>query len=269
MRPVPLIEVEDEARFGGKAVQLGSALRAGLPVPSGVALEVDLVDGMARGEARAIESGRRALAMVGAAEVAVRSSAVGEDSAAASFAGQHLTRLNVRREEDLVEAVMAVWASGRTASALAYRERLGIEGPPRVAVVVQALVAPDCAGVLFTRNPVSGADERLIEATWGLGEAVVAGLVEPDRVRMRRGGTVVEHAVGDKDVAILPAPGSGTLEVPVEPSRRRVPCLDDRRLARLEELASRCESLFAGAHDLEWAFEGERLVLLQRRAVTR
>ena len=269
MTPVPLERAEHEARFGGKAVQLGAALRAGLPVPPGLALEVALVDRVAAREADAVARCHEALAALGADRVAVRSSAVGEDSAAASFAGQHLTRLNVGGPDALIEAVVAVWESGRTESAMAYRARLGIDGAPRVAVVVQELVTPDCAGVMFTRNPVDGADERMIEATWGLGEAVVAGLVEPDRVRMRRGGEVVEHVVGDKDVAVVPDADGGTREAPVEAGRRQQPCLDARRIAMLEALAARCETVFDGAHDVEWAFVGERLFLLQRRAVTR
>lgn len=111
--------------------------------------------------------------------LAVRSSWVGEDSAAATFAGQHLARLNVRSLDELVEAVAAVWRSGCSESALAYRRKLGLEDAPRMGVVVQRQLDPDVSGVLFTGHPVTGADERVIEATWGLGEAVVHGLVTP------------------------------------------------------------------------------------------
>jgi hypothetical protein len=120
-----------------------------------------------------------------------RSSAVGEDSEQASFAGQHLTRLNLRSEPELVDAVSAIWDSSRSPSALAYRERLGLPREPRIAVVVQELVDADSAGVLFSRNPLDGSDELVIEAARGLGESVVAGLVTPDRVRLRRDGAVV------------------------------------------------------------------------------
>jgi pyruvate,water dikinase len=142
-----------------------------------------------------------------------------------------------------------------------------------VAVVVQRMVNPETAGVLFTRNPVSGADERVVEASWGLGESVVAGLVTPDRWRFRRGGEIVDHAPGDKDLEILPGEG-GTEERPVDPARARRACLEEFHLRALEELASRCESHFEGPSDLEWAFaretEGpETLYLLQRRPVTR
>jgi len=266
--PVPLREVEQEPRFGGKAAQLGAALRAGFPVPEGVALDVEAVDAIAAGRAEARERCRRALEILDSARVAVRSSAVGEDSASASFAGMHLTRLNVAPDR-LIDAVVEVWRSGRTEAALAYRARLGIEGLPRVAVVVQEMVDPDCAGVMFTKNPVDGSDERVIEATWGLGEAVVSGLVTPDRYHLARGGRVTQRVIGDKDVAIELSPAGETVEREVPAERRQAPCLDDRRLAMLEELARRIEERFEGAHDVEWAFRGERLYLLQRRAVTR
>jgi pyruvate, water dikinase len=199
----------------------------------------------------------------------VRSSAIGEDSRAASFAGQHLTLLNVAGGDALVAAVAEVWRSARTDAALAYRARLGITGTPAMGVVIQAMVDAECAGVLFTRNPMTGADERVIEAAWGLGEAVVSGLVEPDRYRLTRGGEVREAVVGDKDVSVRLRPDGDTAEVAVEPHLRRAPCLDPTRLALLDDLAARCEAYFDGAHDIEWAFASDRLYLLQRRPVTR
>jgi pyruvate,water dikinase len=207
--------------------------------------------------------------MVGSACVAVRSSAVGEDGARVSFAGQHLTRLGVTRDDALVEAVTEVWQSGRSEAAVAYRARLGVSGEPEIAVVVQQMVDAECAGVMFTKNPVDGSDERVIEGAWGLGEAVVSGLVEPDRYRLARGGAVIEESIGEKDLAVRLRPGGDTEEVEVTAEQRRRPCLDARRLHQLEALAARCESAFDGPHDIEWAFMGDRLFLLQRRAVTR
>ena len=265
---LPLREVHEEAHFGGKAVQLGVALRAGLPVPDGVGLPVELVDQVAAGQAEAVEQCMRVIADVGAVRAAVRSSAVGEDAASTSFAGQHLTRLNVT-EDALVEAIIDVWRSGRSDAALAYRTRLGIPGAPRVAVVIQEMVDPVCAGVLFTRNPLDGSDERVIEAAWGLGEAVVGGLVEPDRYRVARGGAVKEAVAGYKDVYIRMLPDGDTEEAPVESHLVEEHCLDDAQLRMLDALASRCEALFEGAHDIEWAFSSGRLYLLQRRSVTR
>lgn len=268
MSAVPLAEARDETEFGGKAVQLGVAVRAGLPVPPGAALAAEFVDALAAGEPTAAAELETVAASV-AWPVAVRSSAVGEDSADASFAGQHLTQLNVRDAAGLAEAVAAVWASARSEAALAYRARLGIDGQPRTGVVVQALLDPAVAGVLFTRNPLNGADERVIEASWGLGEVVVAGSVIPDRFRIARDGTVLERMPGWKTVALRPSAAGGTVEEPVAANLVEQLCLDDRRLADLHALASRCEHVFGGGRDLEWAFAEQTLYLLQCRAVTR
>ena len=180
---MPLVEADTEELYGAKAVGLGDALRAGLPVPPGVALPGPEVDSIASGDVAATTAlleAVRALPM----PVAVRSSAVGEDSAGASFAGQHITVLNVPSAEDVEAAVREVWWSANSDSAITYRKRLGVFARPSVGVVVQSLLQPDTAGVMFTRNPITGADERMIEASWGLGEAVVSGRVIPDSFRV-------------------------------------------------------------------------------------
>lgn len=259
----PLTSNLEESRYGGKAAHLSQALAAGLPVPPGFALPWD---------APSTDLDPRALTSILAAldgHVAVRSSAVGEDSDGASFAGQHATHLGVRDVASLAKAIEDVVASGRTEAAFAYRAKLGREGPPRMGVVVQALVEADVAGVLFTRDPLSGEDVRVIEATWGLGEAVVAGLVTPDRFVVERGGRVRLAEAGEKDLAIRWTFGGGTEEVEVEPELVHALCLGAVELAALDALASRCEAAFRGAHDLEFAFRGGTLHLLQRRAITR
>lgn len=264
-----LHEVHDEREHGGKAAQLGAALRAGLPVPTGVALAHDHVAAIARDGAYPIV---RRLAEVVAelgGIVAVRSSAVGEDGASASFAGQHATVLGVTCERSLVAAIRRVHESAHAPSALAYRKRLGIDGTPRIAVVVQRLVDAEIAGVLFTKHPLTGADERVIEASWGLGEAVVAGMVTPDRFRIARDGRVLERIAGHKDLAIRVALAGGTEETPLDDERASALCLEDCDLAALHELASRCEAHAATPQDLEWAFSGGALFLLQQRAITR
>jgi pyruvate,water dikinase len=263
---VTLAEAREEWELGGKAVQLGAALRAGLPVPEGVALPAALVAAVAGRAPTAVAelSGVRD-SLPG--PLAVRSSCAGEDSAAASFAGQHLTRLNVGSLDQLIEAVAAVWRSGRSASALAYRRKLGVEGDPRMGVVVQRLLDPEVSGVLFTRHPVTGANEHVIEATWGLGEAVVQGLVTPDRYRLIPTGEVLERSPGRKQVAIRARPDAAARE-PVAAHLVQALCLDDRRLAALHSLARRCEEAFQGPSDIEWAFADANLHLLQRRAIT-
>jgi pyruvate,water dikinase len=263
---VELHSVDDED-YGGKALELGRALRAGLPVPPGWALSPALVERVVRGEAAARQQLLSRFESLGPA--AVRSSAVGEDGAHASFAGQHLSVLNVRSAAGLLTAVADVYESARSAAALAYRRRLGIGAEPRMAVVLQALVPAESAGILFTRNPLSGADERVIEASFGLGEAVVAGLVTPDRFRLTRGGTLLERALGDKDLAIAWHPDGGTHELALSPERASELCLNDTQLRELDALATACERAFPGPHDIEWAFAAGRLYLLQRRAITR
>jgi pyruvate,water dikinase len=264
---VALSEACDESELGGKAVQLGAAIRAGLPVPEGVALPAALVAAVARGDpAAAAELSGVHDSLPG--PLAVRSSCVGEDSGAASFAGQHLTQLNVKSVDELVEAVAAVWRSGHSASALAYRRRLGLEGDPRMGVVVQRLVDAEVSGVLFTRHPLTGADERVIEATWGLGEAVVQGLVTPDLYRLSRAGDVLERRPGRKRAAIRARLDAAHASAPVPAHLVDALCLDDRRLATLHSLARRCEEAFHGPSDIEWAFADLDLHLLQRRAIT-
>jgi pyruvate, water dikinase len=264
---VALAEAQDESELGGKAVGLGAAIRAGLPVPDGVALPAALVAAVANGDPAAA-AGLSAVRHSLPGPLAVRSSCVGEDSAAASFAGQHLTRLNVRSLDQLIDAVAAVWRSARSESALAYRRKLGLEGAPRMGVVVQRLLDPEISGVLFTRHPVTGADERVIEATWGLGEAVVQGLLTPDRYRLSPAGEVLERSPGAKRVAVRPHPDGGASSEPVAAHLVDLLCLDDRRLARLHALARECEHAFQEPSDIEWAFTDAAPHLLQRRAIT-
>ena len=268
IRPVALPEVTDESRFGGKAASLGKSLRDGLPVPDGVALDVDAVDEIAHAGPAAAPFCEVMLVTLGG-RVAVRSSAIGEDAKDASFAGQHTTVLNASSAEALVHAIVEVRQSAHTASALAYRARMNIAGPPQIAVVVQRLIDADCAGVLFTRNPTTGDRERVIEAAWGLGESVVSGAVVPDSYRLDTDGRLIERSLGIKDVALRLHPGGGTTEVVVDEARAREAVLTSSALADLHALTLRCEAVFGEDLDIEWAIEGERLFLLQCRAITR
>lgn len=265
--PVPLAEAGDEGVFGGKSASLARALVAGLPVPPGVALSVACVEAVVAGRPGALEALEPVVANLGGS-VAVRSSAVGEDDQETSFAGQHVTLLNVRGEDELVDAIGEVHRSAHSASALAYRKRMGIPGEPRIGVTVQQLVDADSAGVLFTRNPATGVEERLIEASWGLGEAVVSGMIVPDSYRMAPDGTVLERDVGEKDVALRPGGDGGTVEVAVDADDVEAFVLGDRELAMLHDLTVRCEALYGPGLDIEWAFADGELRLLQCRAIT-
>ena len=265
---VPLAGARDDAIFGSKAVGLGEASREGLPLPPGLALSGEIVEAVASGEEDAIEQVLNAAREL-PAPFAVRSSAVDEDGASASFAGQHLTLLNVPSADAVNDAVREVWWSANSDSAITYRQKVGLFHRPSVGVVVQSLLNPDAAGVMFTRHPITGADERLVEASWGLGEAVVAGQVIPDMFRIDRSGRVLERTPGYKTIAIRSVPGGGTVEEQVAPELVERLCLGDDELAALDGLAARCEEVYGPARDIEFAFAGGELYLLQCRAVTR
>jgi pyruvate,water dikinase len=162
---------------------------------------------------------------------------------------------------------MQIHASARTPAARTYRAKMGVDREPRIAVVVQAMIDAHSAGVLFTRHPVTGADERLIEGAWGLGEAVVAGLVDPDRARVDRSRRVLESSAGDKPIAIR-LTATGTAEVEVEHHLQTTSCLDEWTLHALCDLAEHCERVWDAPHDIEWAVEKGRMYLLQRRPIT-
>src|SRR4051812_38454210 len=261
---VPLVDAHDDAVFGSKAVGLGDAIRGELPVPPGFALSGPVVDAVASGEDQAIEAVAESVRPL-TGPFAVRSSAVGEDSAGASFAGQHITLLNVPTADDVASALCEVWWSANSDSAITYRQRNGLFVRPSVGVVVQALLDPEVAGVMFTQNPINGADERVIEASWGLGEAVVAGRVIPDSFRLARSGEVLERTPGMKKIAIRRAADGGTVEEqgPADDVERL--CVSDEHLAQLNELAARCEVVYGAGRDIEWAIADGRLYLLQCR----
>ncbi len=266
--PVPLVEAGDERLYGGKSASLSRAIRAGLPVPPGFALSVDAVHAVVGADEGAIVALEEILTLLGG-PVAARSSAVGEDDQDTSFAGQHVTLLNVRTHSALVDAVGEVYESAHSPSALAYRERMGVAGEPKIGVTVQRMVEAETAGVLFTHNPVTGADERLIEAAWGLGEAVVSGLVVPDSFRISTDGHILERTPGDKDVALRPNAQGGIEEIRVGAQRVHALALEDAQLVELHELTLRCEAEYGQRLDIEWAFADGRLYLLQCRAITR
>jgi len=276
---VPLGSDIDAQVYGGKAARLSETLRAGLAVPPGSALHPDCVARAAQGnllpnERAALE---HFLAQFKGGAVAVRSSAIGEDGTSASFAGQHASFLNVRGLDGVLAAIANVWASGQTEAARRYRARMSIAGEPRVAVIVQALVPAEVAGVLFTVDPVSETlsggevtgERWIVEASWGLGEAVVGGLVTPDRYIIARTGELLERQLGRKDVAMVADEHGGTRESAIaDPARIQGACLEKEALVDLAELGAVCERLFGAGQDIEWAEACGTLYLLQCRPVT-
>jgi len=269
---IPLGSRIDAQVYGGKAARLSETLRAGLAVPRGFALHPDCVARAAQGQLLPNERAalEHSLAQFKGGAVAVRSSAIGEDGTSASFAGQHASFLNVRGLDEILSAIASVWTSGQSEAARRYRARMSIAGEPRVAVIVQALVPAEVAGVLFTVDPISGSGERwMVEASWGLGEAVVGGLVTPDRYVIARTGELLERQLGRKDVAMVANEHGGTTELAINDlARVQEACLDEQALVRLAELGAACERLFGAGQDIEWAQARGKLSLLQCRPVT-
>jgi rifampicin phosphotransferase len=217
-----------------------------------------------------IRSAYDRLADANAQAVAVRSSATAEDLSGASFAGQQETYLNVRGAGALMEAIKACWASLWTARAMAYRARGGIESASvSLAVVVQGMVEAEAAGMLFTADPVSGRRDRVvINAAWGLGEAIVGGRVTPDTVVVEKAsGRIVSRQRADKEVMTVYAKG-GTEERPVPEGRRREEVLDEEGAAELVRYGGRIEELYGAEQDIEWAYADGRFWVLQARPIT-
>src|SRR6478609_10032788 len=183
----------------------------------------------------------RALAQLGEeAAYAVRSSATAEDLPTASFAGQQDTYLNVVGPAGILQHVSRCWASLFTERAVTYRQRRGIDHRTvRMAVVVQHMVFPDAAGILFTADPVTGNRKvASVEASFGLGEALVSGLVNPD-VFTVRDGEVVAKALATKQHAVQAVPAGGTQVVAIDPQRQEQPALTDAQAVRLVQLGRR------------------------------
>jgi pyruvate,water dikinase len=211
-----------------------------------------------------------ALARLGErAAYAVRSSATAEDLPTASFAGQQDTYLNVVGAEAVLRHVGRCWASLFTERAVTYRLRNGVDHRRvHMAVVVQRMVFPRAAGVLFTADPVTGNRKvASVEAGFGLGEALVSGRVNADVYKVRD-GEVVARTIGDKRLAILPSPAGGTRERAVEPERREQPALTDAQAARLAELGRRIEAHFGRPQDIEWCLADEDFQVVQSRPIT-
>jgi len=202
--------------------------------------------------------------------VAVRSSATAEDLPGLSFAGQQETYLNVQGADDVLEAVKRCWASLWTARAIGYRERHDIDhGGVSLAAVVQLLVPAEAAGIMFTANPVTAArDEATISAAWGLGEAVVGGLVTPDTLIVEKAtGKVLIRETADKQVMTVRVEG-GTHEQAVSEELRYAPVLDDDQAAELVGLGVQIEQLYGQPMDIEWAQVDGAFSIVQARPIT-
>jgi pyruvate, water dikinase len=282
---------------GGKGASLARMASLGLPVPPGFvipagALAAALPDGgeelrrLAREQdaegcqalLRTVEMNPQATGAVqeayaalgeGDVPVAVRSSACAEDSEAASFAGQQETYLHVRGEADVRRRIRDCWASFFSERALFYRGQKGSLDDLGMAVVVQRMVEAEVAGVLFTMDPVRGRrDSMVVEAVFGLGEAVVSGHVTPDHYVLKRDGRLKRSKLAVQPYAVVPLPGGGIEERELSESEGAAATLDEDRLAELARIGADLEERLGTPQDIEWALQGGELFVLQARPVT-
>ncbi len=200
---------------------------------------------------------------------AVRSSATAEDMPTASFAGQQDTYLNLIGPAAVLQHVSRCWASLFTERAVTYRQRNGIDHREvDMAVVVQQMVAPDAAGIVFTADPVtSNRKVATVEASFGLGEAVVSGLVNADVYRVRE-DEIVARTISAKLIAIGALPSGGVEQRAIEPARQAQPALTDAQVVRLVQLGRRIEAHFRCPQDIEWCLVDDEFHIVQSRPIT-
>ncbi|MBI6874872.1 pyruvate, phosphate dikinase [Clostridium aciditolerans] len=229
------------------------------PMPFEVQEEVD----------RAFESLSKEMGPDVNLSVAVRSSATAEDLPSASFAGQHETYLGVYGKEEVFKYIKKCWASLWSAQAIAYRISMNFDHlEVDLAVVVQAMIASQAAGVMFTANPVNGnSDEILISAGYGLGESVVSGLITPDSFILTKEGRVKEKTLGSKEFSIK-LTEKGTITEETQQSKRKLFCLGTNELVQLANLAKLVEKYYGSPMDTEWALLEGKIYLLQARPIT-
>jgi phosphohistidine swiveling domain-containing protein len=300
------------ARVGGKAANLARLLRMGFPVPPGMVVTTEafrafmvspeLADLLAQLDVLNVDDSAalrelghelrshllglpippaveqavvEAWAELGEQHAyAVRSSATAEDLPSASFAGQQDTYLNVIGRAALLDRVRSCWASLFTDRAISYRvHNVFDHRKVMLAVVVQRMVEPDSAGVMFTAEPVDGRRHVIsIDAGFGLGEALVSGLINPDLYRVdKREWVILDRKIADKRLAILPIPaseGGGTRQVELDADKRVAPVLSDVQILALARLGAKIEAAFGEPQDIEWCFEGDDLLLTQARPIT-
>jgi len=297
VRSLGEVGIADRLAAGGKGASLGELRRAGLPVPDGFvvttraferavsAADPSSSDMRARIAAAPIPADvaaaiRTAYQGLGEGPVAVRSSATGEDAANASFAGLQDTYLWIRGEQQVLEHVRRCWASLYNVEAVSYRVHLAAEqvaeqaGPPAaMAVVVQRMVDPRCAGVMFSCSPTSGDRSVVaIEGSWGLGSVLVSGEVTPDSfVVSKITGEILKRTVSLKERMHRQDPArSGTVTAAVPAPLRARACLTDEEIRSLTRLATQVERHYGAPQDIEWAVEEgtDAVVLLQSRSET-
>lgn len=256
---------DDRSRVGGKSAALARVAHEHTVPPGFTVLgDADFHAVAAAYERLAVRMGQPDPA------VAVRSSAADEDGSETSFAGQHETYLGIRGIDDVLTAIALARDSGHSDRALAYREANHLRAPSApLPILVQALVQADAAAVVFSANPVTGRrDEVLVNASWGLGESIVGGTVTPDSFTVSHDTLeVVERRLAEKSRMTVQVPG-GSREVDVPAPLRRLPSIDDSQARAAAALALALERSFGHPVDLEVAWAGDELHLLQTRPIT-
>ena len=264
----------DAALVGGKAANLSRLARMYHRVPDGFSLPVTVMDEAhpfdLRDEITRAISDLMACHSLDDFIAAVRSSAVDEDGATASFAGQHETYLNIAGADAILQAVTLCWESTRSERALEYRRQQGLSVEHvQIAVLVQQLVASDVSAVVFSANPITGnRDEVVINASWGLGESIVGGTVTPDTFIVRKSDlATTNRLIADKQHMTVSTPG-GTHEVEVPRFLRNEVSLNDEQILEMAKLALTLETTMERPVDVECAYAGGKLYLLQCRPIT-
>lgn len=264
----------DESVVGGKAASLSrlAALHSVPPafaIPGLLSHEDNLSDLLVSAICEAYSALGLRLRQPNPA-VAVRSSAIGEDGAESSFAGQHDTYLNIRGEDAVLDAVRRCARSAASPHALAYRRQRGLPlDDILMAVLVQALVPAEIAAVVFSANPVTGSrEEVMINASWGLGESIVAGTVTPDTFIVAKAGLQLTWRDIARKTRMVVATEAGTIELDVPADMQLAPSLTDTQLQDVASLAVRLEGHLGHAVDVECAIAAGELFLLQCRPIT-
>jgi rifampicin phosphotransferase len=257
---------------GGKGGSLARLYQAGYPVPEGFVIAASAFsDDQLLSEAWCQVRDQLNLLRAGDAGIAfaVRSSALSEDSEQASFAGEFESRLNLSSDEEIRNAIHQVYQSRYADKVKAYSRAKGMTGAQDVAVVVQRLVAADRSGVLFTANPTDGnRTQVMINAAWGLGEAIVSGAVTPDLVIVdKKNQQIFARRIATKEVMTVRKIG-GTQEHPVEGRKQKQAVLSEAEAVRLANLGVQIEELYGMPMDIEWAASGEKFFILQARPIT-
>lgn len=264
----------DVALVGGKAANLSRLARLHHRVPDAFSLPVTVMDEVhpldLRDEITAAISDLMACHSLPDFIAAVRSSAVDEDGATASFAGQHETYLNVVGADEILQSIIRCWESACSERALEYRRQQGLSVEhAQIAVLVQQLIASDVSAVVFSANPVTGnRDEVLINASWGLGESIVGGTVTPDTFAVRKSDMqITQRMIADKELMTVSAP-KGTHEVEVPRFLRNEASLGDEQVIEMAKLAKTLETTLEHPVDIECAYANGQLYLLQCRPIT-